>query len=223
MYKAIFSLALAVTVASPAHAVTTIIVNSGATQLPTYTTAQVFQNFSTPNANGTQFAVNTTNNTGTTPTVESVLNGADITTRNVAASGFTDDYLSISNLARYTVTFTTPVAFFSFVFNGIVQQNRVTLNFVGGTSQAFAGDAILGSPSVLPAFGRVSYDIGTGPKIASVVFFRQGQGQSTFRFDDLAAAAPEPATWLMMILGFGLVGGQLRRRRTKVKVKFATA
>lgn len=33
----------------------------------------------------------------------------------------------------------------------------------------------------------------------------------------LAAAVPEPATWAMMIGGFGLVGASLRRRRTTVR------
>ena len=36
-----------------------------------------------------------------------------------------------------------------------------------------------------------------------------------------AAAVPEPATWLMMILGFGLVGGAMRyRQRHPAKVTF---
>jgi hypothetical protein len=33
---------------------------------------------------------------------------------------------------------------------------------------------------------------------------------------DVTAAVPEPATWAMMIMGFGLVGGVMRRRSTKV-------
>ena len=34
-------------------------------------------------------------------------------------------------------------------------------------------------------------------------------------------AVPEPATWLMMILGFGLIGGALRRQRMTTTVRFA--
>jgi len=38
---------------------------------------------------------------------------------------------------------------------------------------------------------------------------------------NVASAAPEPATWLLMIAGFGMVGGALRRRRAKVSVTYA--
>lgn len=34
-------------------------------------------------------------------------------------------------------------------------------------------------------------------------------------------AVPEPATWAMMIIGFGLIGSSLRRRITNVKVSYA--
>jgi len=37
------------------------------------------------------------------------------------------------------------------------------------------------------------------------------------------SAAPEPATWAMLILGFGLAGATLRRRRTAVSARPALA
>ncbi|WP_380877801.1 hypothetical protein ACFB49_14300 [Sphingomonas sp. DBB INV C78] len=40
-------------------------------------------------------------------------------------------------------------------------------------------------------------------------------------FNENVAPVPEPATWAMMIAGFGLVGGTMRRRRTNVSVSFA--
>lgn len=37
----------------------------------------------------------------------------------------------------------------------------------------------------------------------------------------LFGAVPEPATWAMMIIGFGMIGGAARRRRTRINVSFA--
>jgi hypothetical protein len=41
------------------------------------------------------------------------------------------------------------------------------------------------------------------------------------RLDISPAAVPEPASWAMMIAGFGVVGLGMRRRRTSAKVSFA--
>ena len=42
---------------------------------------------------------------------------------------------------------------------------------------------------------------------------RFASSQNAFEFDNVSiAAVPEPATWLMMIAGFGLIGGLMRRR-----------
>lgn len=39
---------------------------------------------------------------------------------------------------------------------------------------------------------------------------------TSFATANVTAAVPEPATWAMMIAGFGLVGGTMRRRSTKI-------
>lgn len=46
-------------------------------------------------------------------------------------------------------------------------------------------------------------------------------GQNAFEIDNIALNVPEPATWIMMILGFGLIGSSVRRRRNRVAVQFA--
>ncbi|PZQ59507.1 MAG: hypothetical protein DI570_15830 [Phenylobacterium zucineum] len=38
------------------------------------------------------------------------------------------------------------------------------------------------------------------------------RGVVEFTFDPRSAAVPEPATWALMIAGFGMAGGMLRRR-----------
>ncbi|UAJ11841.1 PEPxxWA-CTERM sorting domain-containing protein [Polymorphobacter megasporae] len=40
----------------------------------------------------------------------------------------------------------------------------------------------------------------------------QSEGQGTLNIDSVTVAVPEPASWLMMIVGFGLVGVAVRRR-----------
>lgn len=52
-----------------------------------------------------------------------------------------------------------------------------------------------------------------------------GGGPTAFRVDDLVGtvgnAVPEPATWAMMLFGFGVVGSSIRRRRQQaVRVSF---
>lgn len=48
-----------------------------------------------------------------------------------------------------------------------------------------------------------------------------GSGNAGIALDNVAVTAvPEPASWAMMILGFGLVGGAMRRRQN-VRVSFA--
>ena len=64
--------------------------------------------------------------------------------------------------------------------------------FVGFTS---AGDDIIG--------------IGIGPSRATNDSF----GIDDLRFADSGGGVPEPATWGLMILGFGAAGAALRRRR----------
>lgn len=40
-------------------------------------------------------------------------------------------------------------------------------------------------------------------------------------FDTRSPAVPEPSTWAMMMVGFGLLGASMRRRKTTATVRFA--
>jgi hypothetical protein len=48
-----------------------------------------------------------------------------------------------------------------------------------------------------------------------------GQFVTTLPTDFISNSIPEPATWAMMITGFGFVGGSMRRRRQKVQVTYS--
>lgn len=58
---------------------------------------------------------------------------------------------------------------------------------------------------------------GTAPLNAPDISFKS---HPDFGFRTYVNSVPEPATWAMMIVGFGLVGGSMRRRHT-LTVKFA--
>ena len=66
---------------------------------------------------------------------------------------------------------------------------------------------------------------------SSVSFWGDGFGEflvagGTVRFANigqgtpLPGAIPEPATWMMMLMGFGLIGAAMRRKRQNVQVSF---
>jgi hypothetical protein len=86
----------------------------------------------------------------------------------------------------------------------------------GGTPSYF--DAAFGATHVLTlvdpgpfGYTHESFSVlATGP-LTNVAFTTQ-QNPSYFLLDNVSVSAPEPATWALMIGGFGLAGASLRRR-----------
>ncbi|NJC34910.1 hypothetical protein GGR88_002424 [Sphingomonas jejuensis] len=133
------------------------------------------------------------------------------------AAGDGTRYLSV--LANGTANINLgAVSAFSADFGSLDQYNTLTLTFQDGTTQSFTGDVLNGA---FPANGdqqspttngRLQFRADAGQTITGVSF---ASSQNSFEIDDLAVSAvPEPATWAMMIGGFGLVGGAMRRRRS---------
>lgn len=52
-----------------------------------------------------------------------------------------------------------------------------------------------------------------GPGTYSVWIQETGTGSASYAFNFLVASVPEPASWAMMIVGFGAIGASLRGRR----------
>lgn len=63
--------------------------------------------------------------------------------------------------------------------------------------------------------------IGAGGSNVSFYIFDPQTNDNVGGVSVLAAGVPEPATWAMMIMGFGLIGGAYRSRRTQGTVRFA--
>lgn len=144
------------------------------------------------------------------------------------AYGSTGNYGAVLNGGSYTVAF-GPTNLFSFVLGSLDAFNSLTLNFADGTSQLLTGGNIIndmtfdaGNRTSAETNGTVSYQVTSGALLTGATF--RSSGGNSFEFDNLATggvgAVPEPAAWAMMIVGFGLVGGALRRR-TKTTVRYA--
>jgi len=127
---------------------------------------------------------------------------------------------------------------FSQTISGLTIGDRYTLSFwqaagqqygfTGPTTErwsvSFGGDTQLSALFSLPEAGVGPWEKQTMTFTASaesqvLSFLAQGTpgGAPPISFLDgvsLTAAVPEPATWAMMITGFGAVGGALRRKRT---------
>lgn len=122
-------------------------------------------------------------------------------------------------LANGAYTFTSPMAtaMISFVIGSLDTYNALTLNFTDNSTVSLTGGQINNNNAIKD--GVVTFNVTSGPLLSGLTFTTTG---NSFEFDSIAAAVPEPAAWGMMILGFGVVGGVLRRRSSvNTKVKFA--
>jgi hypothetical protein len=90
--------------------------------------------------------------------------------------------------------------------------NYIDIDFGGGNVVTLGGtDLTNGDTNQSWSWGkRINLDF--GGDVAHAVTFRSTN--YSFELDNIAVTAvPEPATWAMMILGFGAAGAMMRRRR----------
>ena len=92
--------------------------------------------------------------------------------------------------------------------NGNTFGGTLRVAFDGGTPVEYA----------IPTVGTLETIIAGGVGVTSVAFsYLPGEtaintDNSYARLDNLSLAVPEPASWALMLVGFGAVGGALRRR-----------
>lgn len=124
------------------------------------------------------------------------------------SGGYTDQVLYTNGATSLTGTFTSAVDAFGFFSQpNPFSIHAFTLNLSDGSSVSgdFSGSAGAGFLGWTGA-GISSFTISSDVDFAIGDFF---VGTSVI---------PEPATWLTMITGFGLVGGALRRRTAKAAI-----
>ena len=151
-----------------------------------------------------------------------IYNGADGLMSGISAPppGDLTNYVAV--LGGGSLTLTTPAIKLLSVYMGSPDAyNSIRFNFSDNTSELLSGAQLAGG-----AFGgdqsigrRMTYTFGD-KTVTSVVF---ASSQNSFEFDNIAtvSAVPEPATWAMMIMGFGLAGSAVRNSRRKTAAAFA--
>jgi hypothetical protein len=121
-----------------------------------------------------------------------------------------------------TLTSASSLSSLSFYLGSLDDYN--TLSFFSGDTliQSFTGtqltipDPANGDQASGNTNRRYFFTFGAADNVNKVVF---NTTQPAFEFDNIAAAisgVPEPSTWAMMILGFGLIGFTLRNSRRQV-------
>lgn len=111
----------------------------------------------------------------------------------------------------------------SFIWGSVDPSNVLKLFDVNNNLvQSWSGNDLLGDTSGSPTSAN-------GNPLIKLVFAPGEAGRLEFSTDQIAfetgtfsLGVPEPGTWALMILGFGLIGGALRRRqRQSVRYSFA--
>ena len=206
-------------VTSPAHAAVTIFASPGAVQ-PT-------ENVLLPVGQTDTTVKGLTNNTQTEVTFRSLNSDILTTPANGAARIETTEATPSLDTLEFFISQPGVLGFTAFEFNlsnavGDAMQ-MLSLTFTGSQSGTFTSTLGNGSnffsglATGSDFFTKISFDAtGVGTRDLRQV---RVSGIVTAPI----SAVPEPATWAMMLIGFGLIGSYMRRRKTVVrgKINFA--
>lgn len=105
------------------------------------------------------------------------------------------------------------------------EEYRLSFGGIGGPERLFGDDLSRSSGSLLRRFGAgntyeitvsaYSGDANIAPGVYDVGF--SGSLSWSLREDAVPPTIPEPASWILMVSGFGLLGGVVRRRRVMIQ------
>ncbi|MBU1378659.1 MAG: PEPxxWA-CTERM sorting domain-containing protein [Alphaproteobacteria bacterium] len=134
-------------------------------------------------------------------------------------------YLAVFDGGSATIGFSGPVKSFQFDWGSIDSYNTLTIDSTGAEKIIVPGGNFINAANgdrVSPGTNGLFTVWGTeGETFQSITLTSSGY---SFEIDNLATSSvpvPEPATWAMMILGFGGVGATMRRRRGMLALQTA--
>jgi hypothetical protein len=126
-------------------------------------------------------------------------------------------YLSVLGGGSATYTFAAPVSAFEFDWGSVDSYNTLTINSTGADPMIVPGlsfpNAANGNQVDAGTNGLFRVVATDGERFNSITF---SSSQNSFEVDNLAVGGvPEPASWALMILGFGGAGAALRGQRRR--------
>ncbi len=171
---------------------------------------------------------NTGNPTGFNRVGGLVMNGTTSTGANPAFAPSGNNYLYVTAGGQSTIS-ATDVAYqnISFYIGSIDAGNTVSILGAGGvvlrsfTGTELAAPTAANGQQTIPQTNRyISFAADAGQALTGIRF---NSTVNSLEADNIrfTAAVPEPATWAMMMLGFGMVGAAARYRRRSSNVRFA--
>jgi hypothetical protein len=121
-----------------------------------------------------------------------------------------------------TFTFTLPTGLASTVVTSTLQGASTDVNFTSVTLNGNVFAVGQAGQNEFRFLDNLGVSNGTQTLIVSGTSAGRGSFAGTLAFAPAVRGVPEPASWALMILGFGGVGASLRRRNAN-KVRFQTA
>ncbi len=120
------------------------------------------------------------------------------------------------------LNFTAPVTYLSFLWGSPDTYNRLTLTTSVGDYNFDVGTLNFAVRDGNQAFSQyVQFAASAGETIRSVTFANAPATDAFETANFSITAVPEPATWAMMLVGFGMVGATARYRRRSTKLAIA--
>ena len=129
-------------------------------------------------------------------------------------TGDTTPYLAVLGGGIANISFAEDVRSFSFDYSTVDTYNTLTISYADGGFSDVSGDDILKSGQSSGSASGSFIVNGDGRLISGIALKTL---ENSFEVDNLAVSqtlgtVPEPATWALMVVGFGLVAVSMRRR-----------
>lgn len=134
-----------------------------------------------------------------------------------AQTAFSDGSRYLAVYGRGTATLATTAAYeaISIFLGSIDSYNTISLlSTTGAVLASYTGSDLApnanGSRDSSVTNRRITFTASAGETFGGIVF---GSGGNSLEVDNVVFSVPEPSTWALMFLGFGMIGATARYRR----------